>query len=283
MTFCVPWEPVRTVIVPVDGSRLSSLALLEASDLALRLGAAVHLLTAVPREADIPEQEAALREIEVVAPEIRREVVIDLDPAGAIHEALRRLHPAVVCMASRGRGRAAGLVGSVASAVIARGHDSLILVGQFLDERLPGYGVIACVDETPASQAIIPVALGWAELLHEPLTVVTVAEPAPDPLRGPVRRAFGPYGDVDAFLERIVAPLRDTGHQVRARPVYDPISPADGICSLVEDHPASLVGLCSHGRLGTSRLVHGSVAATVVHRSTVPVVVTPRTDGTQRR
>ena len=269
-------DPIHAIVVPLDGSRFAERAVAAASDLALRLGAAVHLLTAVPENAHVVDWQAAVADIAVDLPAVHREIVVDPDPARAVHEALRRLQPAVACMASHGRGRSAALIGSVANEVVARCRDPLILIGQLVDDTFPGWGIVACVDETPPSWAILPVALRWAQLLHEPLTVITVAEPAPESPGGSVKRAFGPDGDVEAFLEVVVAPLRARGHEVRTVPVYDPVSPAAGICTYAEAHPASLVGLCSRGRTGVARLAFGSVAASVVHRCPSPVLVARR-------
>jgi hypothetical protein len=132
-------------------------------------------------------------------------------------------------MATHGRGRSVALVGSVANEVVARGHDPLILAGPLVGDRPLGADVVTCVDETPASAALVPIGLAWARRLREPLTVLTVAEPVPPPLDDrPERRRFGPDGDVEAFLEAMVAPVRSEADDVPLRtvPVYDPISPA---------------------------------------------------------
>ena len=84
--------------------------------------------------------------------------------------------------------------------------------------------------------------------------------------------------DVEAFLDTVVAPLRAAGRDVRTVPVYEPVSPTDGICSYIEDHPAALVGVCSHARSGLARIAFGSVAAGVVQRCRSPVLVSPRPD-----
>jgi nucleotide-binding universal stress UspA family protein len=183
-------------------------------------------------------------------------------------------------MATHGRGRSAALIGSVATDVVARGHDPVVLVGPAPPDHPNGHGVIVAVDETPASADLLPVGLGWAGLLGEPLTVATVAEPVPGPVRPDraVRRVFGPDGDVHEFLDRLVAPLRAAGHTVETLALYDPISPAEGLEAHLKNHPAALVVVSSHTRTGPARLVFGSVAAAIVRRSPSPVLVVPRPD-----
>jgi nucleotide-binding universal stress UspA family protein len=274
-------DRVEIVLVPLDGSEFSERALPVAARLARRLGAEIHLLSAVDDEADVARRKEQLDAYELPCLGLRRSVVISPDPARAIHEELRRLGPrAVACMASHGRGRSAALVGSVATDVVARGHDPLVLVGPLPPEYPDGHGIIVAVDETPASADLLPVCLGWAGLLGEPLTVATVAEPVPPPVRPdrPVRRVFGPDGDVHEFLDRLVAPLRAAGHTVETLALFDPISPADGLEAHLKNHPASLVVVSSRTRAGPARLVFGNVAAAIVRRSPSPVLVVPRAD-----
>jgi nucleotide-binding universal stress UspA family protein len=274
-----PPRRVAAILVPLDGTKFSAIALPVATALAGRLGAEIHLLSAVAAVDEAAEREAELAAIELPGRHVHRTAVVDLDPAGAIHEALRRLDDAVVCMASHGRGRSAALVGSVATDVVARGHDPLIVVGPFIAEELKGAGVLACVDETPGSATLVPIALRWARLLGERLTIITVAEPVPPPVREhPVHRRFGPRGDVEGYLETLAAPLRAKGHDVGTLVIWDPISPGAGMRSHLEQYAVSLVVVGSHARRGLARFAFGSVAASVVHHSPSPVLVAPRPD-----
>jgi nucleotide-binding universal stress UspA family protein len=204
-------------------------------------------------------------------------VVVDPDPAGAIHEALRRNRTAIACMATHGRGRSAALVGSVATEVVARGHDPLVLVGPLVGDRVrgEGVGVVTCLDGTPASTGIATLGLGWARLVVEPLVLLTVAEPVPPPVReGAPYRRFGP-DDPDAFLKEVAADLPGDA-PVDTVAVFDPISPAEGVRSYLRDNPAYLVMVASHARTGVALLVFGSTAGNVVHHSRSPVLVIPR-------
>ena len=273
-------DRVEVILVPLDGSRFAERALPVASRLAERLDADIHLLSVVAKEDHVVHRAAELAEIELPDRRVHRTVVVDLDPAGAIHEALRRLTRAVGCIVSHGRGRSDALIRSVASEVVARGRDPLLVVGPMVEERRSGHDVVACVDDSPASMSLIPVALRWAGLLGESLVVITVAELVPDSVRPGGRRRFGPDGDVDAFLTSLVKPVRDLGHHVDTVAVYDPISPAGGVHSWLRERPASLVVVSTHARSGLARIVFGSVAARIVHHSRSPVLVVPRTDRT---
>jgi nucleotide-binding universal stress UspA family protein len=137
--------------------------------------------------------------------------------------------------------------------------------------------VVAGVDPTSASAiAVLPVAVGWGRLLGEPVRAVTVAEPVPEPVgAGPVRRRFGPPGDVEDHLREVVEPYASFGPPIDAVTVWDPISPADGIVTYLRFNPASLVVVGSHAHTGVHRLLDNSEAAVVVRRSVSPVLVVP--------
>ena len=275
---------VGVIVVPLDGSPFAARALPVAAQLAERLDAEIHLLSAVARETDVSVREADLRSVELAGRPLHRRVVVDDDPAAAVLERVAEFTRPVVCLSSHGRGRSAAVVGSVAGDIVARSPDPVVVVGPNIDDiapwdpkYVPRSGVVAAVDETPASALLLPVALQWAELFRGPLTVVTVAEPVPEPFgNAPARRRFGPKGDVVAFLDSLVAPIRASGVDVATRAIFDPISAADGMRSYLREHPATLVVVGSRGRHGFDRLVFGSVAAGVIHGSPSPVLVVPR-------
>ncbi len=58
--------------------------------------------------------------------------------------------------------------------------------------------------------------------------------------------------------------------------VHSPVgTPADSIFHLAEDSHADLIVMSTHGRGGASRVLMGSVATAIIHRSHVPVIVLP--------
>jgi nucleotide-binding universal stress UspA family protein len=269
-------DTVDALLVPLDGSAFSCVAVPIAARLAVRLGAEVHLLSAVDSVDQAERRDRELADVEIPGHSVHRTVVVDRDPAGAIHEALQNQTNAVACMATHGRARSAALVGSVATDVVARGRDPLVLVCPYVDQPRRSDGVVASVDDSPASAALVALAVRWAELLGERCIVLTVAEDAPEPVSGrPVRRRFGPDGDVDAFLTALVEPLRAAGHTVETVARYDPISVWGGLYRYLLDHPATLVVANTRSRVGVRRLVFGSVAATIVRHSPSPVLVAP--------
>ena len=270
---------VRTILVGLDGSRFSERALPAAAALASRLRWQVFLFSAVPSEEEADER---LRRLSALRPRglpTDIDVLPDPDPADAIDTVLRDLGAAVACVASHGAGRSAALLGSVTNEVIRRRMEPTIVVGPGFSHERMGSGVVVCVDGTEPAAEILPTAVQWSELLDVPLTVVTVAEPVPPPLRGgPPHRRFGPEENVERFLDELAAPLRAEGHLVATKVVYDPISPASGLRRHLWDNPASLVAVGSHLRRTARHPVLGRVAASMVRQSLAPTLVVPRVD-----
>jgi len=280
-----PPASVSAVVVPVDGSSLSCRAIPVGIALARRLEATLHLFSAVPTADDVDERDAALADLLAGIGDLpsTRTVVVDPDVPGAIHEELRRLKPALGCMATRGRGRSAALFGSVVVETLARAHDALVLVGPFVgDGPKPGHeprGLMVCVDSSPWSSCLVGISVAYAQRLGEPLVIATVAEPVPEPVRPhPGHRRFGPDGDVEEFLAALAAPVAGEGVDVSTLAIWDPVSPADGVAHHLRDHPALLAMVGSRARTGVARLAFGSVATSIVLHSRSPVFVIPRRD-----
>jgi nucleotide-binding universal stress UspA family protein len=171
---------IDTVLVPLDGSAFSRTAVPAATRLATRLDAAIHLLSAVESVDEAGNREADLAHVEVPGRRVTRTVVVDRDPARAIHETLRRMPAGVACMATHGRARSTALIGSVATDVVARGHD-IVLVCPYIDQARRTADVVVCVDDSPASAGLVMVGLDWADRLGERLVVLTVAEEVQPP------------------------------------------------------------------------------------------------------
>jgi nucleotide-binding universal stress UspA family protein len=238
---------VGTVVVPLDGSALAWPALRVAAGLSRVLGAGVHLVSAVPSEHDVEERDAelAIAALDLPRRPIARSVVVDPDPAEAIIRTGVRAGGHMVCMASHGRGRSVGSIGSVAEAVAARSRFPVVLMCSLVDPRPRGRGVVACVDGGPTSAQVVSAALGWADRLGEPPVVVTVA----------------------GALEELVAPFRSAGRDVATLALQDPLDPWDAFYHHLIAHPARLV------------VAYGSVAAAIVRHSPSPVLMTRREGG----
>ncbi len=77
--------------------------------------------------------------------------------------------------------------------------------------------------------------------------------------------------DAARYLESVAARLAQQGLQAEMQ-VVD-ARPADAILASVPDEGSALIVMSTHGRSGLQRLVMGSVAEDVLHRSPVPVLL----------
>jgi nucleotide-binding universal stress UspA family protein len=286
-----PPEPLgyRHVLVPLDGSKLAAEAIPTARALAARFGADLHSVSVGGSAGEarrLGEQAASV--LGVDPEDDRVAAVVDGDAAAGIERRAQELGSCLVCLSTHGRGRVAGaVVGSVARSLLERSGGPIVAVGPVAD-RPPAFGskwsgplsvagLVACVDGSPASESILPVAAAWASTLEMPLTILTVAEPLLPPVRPDAihRRRFGPDADADKYVEALAAAWATANLEVTASVAYDPISPASGLQRYLDDHGASLIAVTTHARTGLRRLILGSGAASMVHASKIPAVVVP--------
>ncbi|HEX2048566.1 MAG TPA: universal stress protein [Acidimicrobiales bacterium] len=284
----------RRVLVPLDGSRFAAAALRTARALSTRFGAELHAVSVAEHddEVEVLRSEAAAALGPGAGPE-QIHVVVGDDAAGAIAATAADLGSALICMSTHGRGRIVGaVVGSVARSLLQAAREPIVVVGPVADRPRPFAEsappvplsvprLVACVDGTPPSETLLPVAGRWADALGMSLTIVTVAEPSPPPVRADAawHRRHGPEEDADAYAAGLRERFKDVAAEVDAKVVYDPISPADGLRTYLDRHPAGLVAVTTHARTGLRRILLGADAANIVHASTAPTLVVPLSGG----
>jgi nucleotide-binding universal stress UspA family protein len=287
----------RHVLVPLDGSELGAHALPTARALADRFGAELQTIGVARNDGEADAmREHALDEIGGRDRGRRVTVVVADEPVAAIESRFEQLESPLVCMATHGRGRAVGsLVGSVARSLFERSRSPIVAVGPFA-ERPPEFvsrrspaplpvplsipHLVACVDGSPSSEAVLPVAAAWAVALGMSLTILTVADPGLPPLDSgdSWKRRFGPDGDVAAYVSGLVQAWAQQVPGVEGEVVDDPIGHARGVKAFLDRRPAGLLALTTHAREGWRRLLFGADAAGIVRGSDVPTLIAPRSD-----
>lgn len=277
-------QAITTLVVPLDGSPLAEAAVPVARRLARQLDASLRLVSAVGSGAEVDERRAALEACGEDDVPTERAVLVESDPVAAILAQLDGTGAAAVCMATRGRGRSAAVLGSVALGTVTRLGEPVVLVGpglgQLAGAGTPSAGVLACLDGSAESETGLGPARRWARQLREPITLCTAAEDVPSPPTGsPPRRRFG-LPDPEPYLAGHADRLRRQGEErVETLVVYDPISPAEALRSHMARQGVALVVAGTRGRTGLSRAVVGSVAASVVRDSAAPVLLVPPPPG----
>jgi len=213
---------------------------------------------------------------------------VDTDFAAAVHRCAAQLESCLICLSTHGRGRIAGIViGSTARDIIERSNQPVVVAGPYVvdpdtesETAIRPLGVdhlVVCVDGTPASELGLPVAAAWANALAMKLTLVTVAEPCPPPVRigAPWRRHHGPNEDADEYVRRLGEQWALAAPGLDTFVVYDPISAAAGMEDYLAAHPTGLVAVTSHLHRRFAHAVFGSRAADIVRTSTAPALVIP--------
>jgi nucleotide-binding universal stress UspA family protein len=127
--------------------------------------------------------------------------------------------------------------------------------------------VLYLTDFSPASERVLPFAVGLALKHHatlEALHVLTPVIPAtcPEAIQGDVELA-------EAEMKRIRQKIGDVGLQIK---MTQGIGVPEAITEAIRDRHVDLIVLGTHGRTGMTRLVLGSVAEEIFRQSPVPVL-----------
>jgi nucleotide-binding universal stress UspA family protein len=216
-------------------------------------------------------------------------VVAEGDPAEVIARRAEVLDPCVVCLSTHGRGHLRGAVmGSVARSVLQRTAEPMVALGPSADN--PGWSprprgwpeplsvprLVACVDGSETSEQVLPMAAAWARALGMSMTILTVVEDVPPPVRPEQRPGrYGPDADAESYIEDLVQQWHHVVPDVDGEVLRDPIGAAKGLRLHLDLRPAGLVAMTTHARSGVQRALLGAAAASIVHASVAPCLVAP--------
>ena len=197
--------------------------------------------------------------------------VVDLDPRQALIAASRTAH--LLLVGSRGRGPVRGLLLGSVSVATAQLATCPVVVCRPRRGPLATHGIIVGTDGSPASAPVLDFAFQQASLHLAPLTVMHCYWDAVD--AGAPRHldvSAGPE-EIQRLLAEAVAGYRETYPDVELR-----LELATGLVDqvLARTAPESdLLVVGRHHRSALGRIVHGSMAATVVQHAAGTVAVVP--------
>lgn len=299
---------VRTIMVPLDGSRFAEHALPIALGLARECAGRVHLVQAhepppVPSSPDIlipydGDWDAATRGnersyLDGVANRVAeragvtvRTELLDGVPTMALATYAREMELDLIVMTTHGRGGLSRMwLGSVADGVVRRSGVPVLVLRPTEEEvdyeaRLTSRHILIPLDGSELSHGIIETAAWLGSLTGARYTLLRVTVPVP------VLRAPGPLSDdgfaaklvaeqeqhARAYLDRVSEGLRSRGLEVETAIVAH-TSPASAILEFAAKNAVDLIGIATHGRGGWSRLALGSVADKVLRGSMIPVLL----------
>ena len=299
----------KHLLVPLDGSRLSESAIPAAAQIAARMGAELTLVHIVEKHAPaevhsdrhlVSAEEATSYLAEVA----RRPNLFGLhvhthvhtaevsDVAASITEHAAELTPDLVVMSTHGKGGARRLIfGAIAQQVLSRGETPVLLVRPSEEAASGASGpadtwraILAPLDGDPAHEKSLPVATelaaAFACRVHLLMVVPTLGELAgsqaaagmllPGATRIKLEMESAAAGD---YLAAKAEELERAG--VKAGSEASRGDPARAIVRAARRLDVNIVVMGSHGRAGTVAFWEGSVAARVVSRTRVPVLLVP--------
>ena len=288
------------ILLPLDGSHFGELALPLAAQVAKAADARLHIVrvhvaTTTPAHAppqwDLDEL-VREKEREHLAAALERAQTSGVNAStelleGPIVAALERYIEALgidlVVMSTHGRsGLTRAVLGSVAERCVRLSHVPVLLLHpRAADDDVPNRAeslkrILVALDGTPESETILAPVMEMAALNDARLTLVRVATAPFD-----IVATLG-YEALQEYLRRArqqaAAYLEGVADRIGGRvPVSTLAVSADraaaGIMNAQAEVGADLIAMATSGRSGWARIAIGSVAESVLHKSTTPVLM----------
>ena len=296
----------KHILVPLDGSRLAESALGIVAALAKRLKASVTLLHLVEKDAPsevhserhlVSEGEASAYLDEVAHLSVLAGIAVSThvhaslvsDVAKSIKEHSEELAPDLIVMSTHGRGGAQRLLfGNLAQQVTAQGKTPVLVVrpseGAMVAENADWRMILAPIDADPSHEKSLLFASDLAFAFHCRLQLLMVV-PTLSRLSG-FQGAFGLLlpGTTRVKLEIESSAARDylvtkekelQEKGVRTASEVGRGKAAGVIFKAAQRLSADLIVMGTHGKVGAEAFWAGSVAAQVVSRTHIPLLLLP--------
>ena len=308
----------RSILVPLDGSRLAEQAVPLASLIAQRAGsklrlALVHELPPAPLDpvsakmftsmelATRKAERAYLRGIQAKLREggtrLSSAVTLTGAPGPALARYVREMGMDLVVMATHGRGgvRRAWL-GSVADYLVRSLEVPVLLVrpgeGEATPHRPPGVGqILVPLDGSPLAEEALEPATALARVLDAELALMQLVRPIllstgpalPLPSSYDEELTAMCRAEAQDYINDVVERIHGQGLRATGMAIVG-WNAVDAILDVARPERVAVVVLATHGRGGLRRLALGSVADKLVRGAEVPVLVyRPRGRGKTRK
>ena len=290
----------KDIMIPVDGSHFSELALPLAMRIAERSQARLHIVRV--HTPTVPTAEAvvtanydelvrdwerdALRVALARATDRGIEATAELLDGPVVQSLQLYIDAAgidLVVMTTHGRsGIKRAVLGSVAEQCVRRTTVPILLLRPRAEsDEMPHYvGEIARIlvplDGSTESEAVLPHAVRLAQLVDAELLLVRLAVAPFDVAVTIGTEALRDYlsrvqGEADDYLAAVRARLPQNMN-IRCKSMTADRA-AEGILRAAAEQNADLIAMATHGRSGWTRIAVGSVAETVLHKATMPVLL----------
>lgn len=283
---------MRTILVPLDGSRMAERALASADRLAAATGATLVLARAVldrPLPGRNGDRASALTAAESYLErlaEARRPAGIAVDTAvvsggaaDAILEQIRVRDADLVVMTTHGGwGLDRWVFGGVAAEILARSPAPILLVRAWRPVRDTAAlarcrSVVVGLDCSDAAEEALPIAEALAGALGGEMVLTRAVEPLRPEEGGdpPAEQTALATRVAEKYLDRLARRFLARGRRVATRASAD--RAPDAICAVASEQAPCLVVLTSHGYTGASTPLLGSVADEVLRCGEAPLLI----------
>lgn len=285
-----------TILVPLDGSAQSNVALPLALAMAKSSNGSIWLLRAA-HDSALPDEHSATHEagqsIERIAGELARSglevhpVTREGDAAEEILHLSYDIRADLIIMRTHGRaGLERSVFGSVAEEVLRQTRIPLVLVRPGGRRISHIRKLLVPVDGYPGASVALPTAVNIARATGASIHVLQVAVPIPMlAYMAPYDCSGGAFYDsawdddallaARTYVEAVAARLRGLGLSVDAEARMAP-SIADAIDTAADTASADLIVMSTHARTGPARALLGSVADAVMRTAKCPVLLVKR-------
>jgi nucleotide-binding universal stress UspA family protein len=278
------------VLVPLDGSPESAIALPLARAVARSTGAEISLLQVVPSDEQAKQAKAALERIasELASPEIHvttrvceGEIVAD-----EILEQVRTQGADLVVMRTHGRaGVMRAVLGSVTQRVVAESQVPVLLLRPGGRRVSHIRSLLVPVDGSPGAAVALSAAAGLARVADASIHLVEVVVPIPNYISGAWAIDGGVYVDpawddealvgARTYVDRVAARLQASGLTADGEARVGASIP-DAIVRAAEEAGVDLIVMSTQALTGPARALLGSVADAVVRAADCPVLLLHR-------
>ncbi|HEY1297575.1 MAG TPA: universal stress protein [Chloroflexota bacterium] len=277
------------ILVPLDGSAESTVAVPQACALASLSDARVTLFRVYSGGTPTPETMEYLHKAAGECGDAEREIdlaVLTGNPADVILEQVAERRADLIVMRTRGRGGLArAVLGSVAESVVERSPCPVLLLPPQAPAATALRTILVPVDGSPGGALALDAARQLALKTGARISLRQIVIPATtyfvhaSALQAPLY--IDPRWDEDAvsgaqaYIESLKRHMSDEGLQCDGEVLVED-GVAEAIVRSANEQGADLIVMSSEAHTGAARAILGSVTDAVVRRATRPVLVLRR-------
>lgn len=299
---------LRSLLVPLDGTRFSERALPLAEGIAQATGASLHLahvhvphppeaLLSSPSfvweggdldELDQRDQAGEQAYLDSLADRVRKAASTPVDTAllqgeimGSLQKYATRVHADAVILSTHSRtGMRKAWMGSVAEALIKAGDLPVLAIHA---EEADGRGepirvrnVLLPLDGSELSEVIIPHAVELATAFGARVTVLQVVSSQFPDGNGMVPALPQQWTDAldagEEYLRKVTRRIKARGLQADPVVLAHP-RPSQAIIDVAREMEADVIAMATHGYTGVRRALFGSTTEAVLRNAHLPVLI----------